>query len=502
MAKDNTIKNPGYNVNPYYSIGIGKLIISLLLYFPLYSNVMIPIFTYGSLTATSSAVEVEFNDCKYRLLKNISRPMRVDKFVTLYLQSFSGRAKLAVAEQIPNIKTVFENIENKLENKTREKEIDLNIIPCTLQPQNLTCADTQLTHITCNENPETSRDTINVTHIETPETIQISNTDEKENYECDTVSSEKSENEYSDLNNEHNWRNKNERKTFKRTYLQPRPDFAGVCKRKKIDIAMLQNGNLCESLKDGKDRLIVINTCGFDSIVQLFAAACIHEIFHDFLINATSDMFQFIKNFIDKGPIKSIYRQRAKILRKIGYFVSKNTCNVITVNALSNICNLCEYLLNEEPSCTLQKECGNCKKATTQNLTLDFQIIQSHGYNSIARAIQDYITNNYKECKQCGENVELKVNYHSQLLIECIGDKNVEVALKTFSKTLILNNASFSLIGVVHYSSGRSAKSIGHYTSYALYGDKWILFNDLLKKCRSVTEDNIVNPVVCLYIKN
>ena len=41
--------------------------------------------------------------------------------------------------------------------------------------------------------------------------IYISNMDEKENY--DTVPSDKSANEYSDLNDEYNWRNKNERRT-------------------------------------------------------------------------------------------------------------------------------------------------------------------------------------------------------------------------------------------------------------------------------------------------
>lgn len=51
-----------------------------------------------SLTVTSSAVEAEFNDCKHRLLKNISRPMCVNKFVTLHLKSFPGRTKLAIAE--------------------------------------------------------------------------------------------------------------------------------------------------------------------------------------------------------------------------------------------------------------------------------------------------------------------------------------------------------------------------------------------------------------------
>jgi len=131
---------------------------------------------------------------------------------------------------------------------------------------------------------------------------------------------DKSENEYSDLNDEHHWRNKNERKTrIKRTYLQPQSDFTGVYERKKIDFAILQNGNLCESLKDGRDGFVVTNTCEFDSIVQLFATACIHTIFNNTFINATSDIFEFIKNFIDKGPCKLIYRQRATLLRKIEF---------------------------------------------------------------------------------------------------------------------------------------------------------------------------------------
>jgi len=112
---------------------------------------------------------------------------------------------------------------------------------------------------------------------------------------------------------------------------------------------------------------------------------------------------------------------------------------------LSNVSNLCELIFKEEPSCTLLKECDNCKKTTTRNLivfNLDFQTIASHGYDAIAQAIQSYTNINHKKCTQYGGK-ELKVNYHSYLLIECIGDTNVEVALKTFPKTMTLHNASF-----------------------------------------------------------
>jgi len=50
-------------------------------------------------------------------------------------------------------------------------------------------------------------------------------------------------------------------------------------------------------------------------------------------------------------------------------------------------------------------------------------------------------------------------------------------------------------------SSGRNIKSVGRYTAYSLHRDEWILFDDLLKKCSSVTEDDTVNPIICLYVK-
>jgi len=74
-----------------------------------------------------------------------------------------------------------------------------------------------------------------------------------------------------------------------------------------------------------------------------------------------------------------------------------------------------------------------------------------HEYDAIVQATQSYTTINHKKCTQCRGKVELKVNYHSHLLIECSGDTNVKIALKTFPKRITLHNASFSLVGVIHY---------------------------------------------------
>jgi len=88
----------GVDINPYYCPAMAQKIKYLLPYFPLYSGIMISKFGFGKINASSSAVESEFNDIKHRLLKYNLQSMRIDKFLTVHIQSFSGKAKLAMSE--------------------------------------------------------------------------------------------------------------------------------------------------------------------------------------------------------------------------------------------------------------------------------------------------------------------------------------------------------------------------------------------------------------------
>lgn len=72
--------------------------------------------------------------------------------------------------------------------------------------------------------------------------------------------------------------------------------------------------------------------------------------------------------------------------------------------------------------------------------------------------------------------------------------------LKTFPKIIKIDDVTFTLIGIIHYVADQST-SIGPYTAYTLYGDKWILFDDLLRKCVYVTEETIINLAICMYVK-
>lgn len=61
---------------------------------------MISKFRFGKINASSSAVESEFNDIKHGLLKYNMQSMRIDKFLTVHIQFFFGKAKLAISEDI------------------------------------------------------------------------------------------------------------------------------------------------------------------------------------------------------------------------------------------------------------------------------------------------------------------------------------------------------------------------------------------------------------------
>jgi len=112
---------------------------------------------------------------------------------------------------------------------------------------------------------------------------------------------------------------------------------------------VLQNGNISPVLKVGASNIIVKNTCGFDSIVHILAAACVYDKFKATVDTATTEAFKFIKFFVQLGPTKSIYKMRAEILKNVTCFIQATvTPDIVTVDALSNVVNLCEYVFPEK----------------------------------------------------------------------------------------------------------------------------------------------------------
>lgn len=133
---------------------------------------------------------------------------------------------------------------------------------------------------------------------------------------CPSSSLEKEE--INDLLFEQNWKNKNIPTKIKRSYLQGTPDWNTISIAKNaVEITLLKNDNLCPALPEKNLTYIVQNTCGFDSLLHIFASATMYEPFNITLKTESTEMFSFIRQYVEEGPTKGIYKKRAELLKKV-----------------------------------------------------------------------------------------------------------------------------------------------------------------------------------------
>lgn len=245
--------------NPYYAPQLNKKLKILFSYFPLYSGIMITIFGYGEINASSSAVESEMKDVKHILLKNFSHSMRADKFITTHLNSFIGRSLLAMSTRnelsytADNEQITGNNAINISINKTESTASSIS--------KNYLSENISISPILLKES-KSDTDCESPTHVHNPEGI-------------DNISDDTNE-----PNLEHNWRNKNTGQTKKKkTYLDICPDWdIGNLKNIRIGIANLQNDNICPIISINKKRVIITNVVSIASLALLHAHVLIHFI--------------------------------------------------------------------------------------------------------------------------------------------------------------------------------------------------------------------------------
>lgn len=425
--------------NPYYAPQLSQKLKILLPYFPLYSGVMIPVFGYGKINASSSAVESEMKDIKHVLLKNMSLPLRADKFVTIHLNSFAGRSLLAMANNNELTKTDFQT----LKHSSIKAEYDNS-----------------------KENKSISDDT-------------------------------------NELNLEHNWRNKNTAETCKRkTYLDNCPDWdLNNIKKSRIGVANLRNGSLCSLLTIKKERVTVLNTCGFYSIACIIACACIHESYKNTVETFDTNIMRFVKYFLNEGCKQNTYKLRAEILMNIKHFRTQIDKNIITVDCFSSIGNVAQYVFQSNPSYIETKSCNICSKFTIRQsviVPININVIKEHGFKELSKAIKEGMPSDKSLC--CNQLVSKNIKYGTQIFIEYDPTENEmqqKIRLTEFATKLQFDDNTFILAGIVARYGGTEN---GHYVGYSYQNTQWIEFDDLVKNTKYKTKEFKIIPHLLIYI--
>lgn len=89
----------GTGINSMYLPSLVPLIIKCIKLLPLWSGLMIPVFSYGSETASSAAVESSFNKIKNTTFKHISLPTDLEIFLEHHITSLRGSSLLRSCQQ-------------------------------------------------------------------------------------------------------------------------------------------------------------------------------------------------------------------------------------------------------------------------------------------------------------------------------------------------------------------------------------------------------------------
>lgn len=419
---------------------------------------------YGSQKPTSAAVESEFHDLKNRILKDVSKPIRIDKFISRHISTFSGKIKIGLAGHISNnVEPVSDRTVDQLE-----------------------------------ENPNNSSDTEEV--IIDKESLEIEESlIQKKNKRLSSSGDEFEE--LHELRQEENWKGKNNKKK-RSNYTDPMPHFDPTLQPTNT-LPLILNGTSCKNVRfDGKI-FVLTNTCAFDSICQIFVSAIKYNPHYKKVVFGLNvPILKTASILIEKGLKSEFYNERALLLYNLPiYNAEKGKSNVITIKGDINIGNLGVALFTASPSCIVTSRCSQCKKSSTRSYVTISANIDSlkEGFHKLNEAVENSFPD-VKEC--CGELKEESRNYGPHLLIETdIGENNL-ICLQNISLQLNLNTVCYELAGIVTYSGSFRKNSMGHYTACVPVSENYIQYNDSSKKAFVRDKNYKINAHLCIYIVN
>lgn len=510
-------------MNGYHCPKFAKKLKVLLVYFPLFSEVMRGVFGYGSVNATSAAVESEFNDLKNRTLKNVSSSLRVDKFVATHILSLPGKLKLAMAST--EIEKTYDSIDDRdkrrhqpdtevsSEYSYREKETST---PIEIIEQNAT--EIESSQALCNSNISIENETCE------GQTVSLSGENESvlmvQNDSPERHDSKKSSSvplliasEYIDdgtlidvdeIRAEHNWRNKNENRKKPFRYADPCPWFNATMTF-YADLPIIPNGNVCSVVRDKGQSISVRNTCSFDSLCQILAFAASHNAaYKDKVTTSTSPIFSCVHELLGPGLSSKFFAMRANILNIPQLKPNNHRNSIIKIVATSNAGDMASWMLKDDPSYVRTKSCPTCKKESVKRsviMSVDFDKWIENG----ACRILDALNWDDSRTRPCCEQLPIcNVQYGPHILIETdIGGDKREPLMDFPDHLTIPGHETYQLTGVVAYEGSYKKNSVGHYTAYIKTASSWLLFDDTKAKAKPqyIGRDIEVQADLCIYVR-
>jgi len=290
----------GSGINPLYLPSLVPILIKTMKLLPLWSGIMIPIFGYGDELSSSAAVKSSFKKLKIVTFKHIPLPTDLETFLENHIKSLKGASVLRVSKN--NFQSSSCPIVSKLNNKQllstsiisddfnilSENEDNQNLSSPSLVTHNVNNLDSlsplfvlsKLNNIEC-EDRVTSPYGLYVEEelVNGKNVIETSNKPPSDyDHEFPTLRFFNVPHD-SHLNEEsravESWNRKSNKQRKNTSYLNPNSHIRHLdlnTSRTKKTLPILKNGSRFTELKSCKSKegkVILSNTCAFDSLTSL-----------------------------------------------------------------------------------------------------------------------------------------------------------------------------------------------------------------------------------------
>lgn len=269
-------------------------------------------------------------------------------------------------------------------------------------------------------------------------------------------------------------------------------------------IPVLQNGLLSDLDKIllGTKLVRVVNTCAFDSVFQVFLAACAeYECLLNFIkIHNDNSFFNMLKSNVNRKFSTNIYQERANILSKI-FKIKSQGLHTGIVNCVTAAYEMYEHLVKKSVDITEKKSCFKCGHSEISRKTV--LIINSNQIKLPTIIYETLVKNRRCSVPDCGGDT-FKLTESCGRFIGCdvMVSQNFKMNISEIAQNLIIiinsEKVTYSLLGFINFYP--SSTGLAHFTGF--YKNKqgvWTEFNDMKIRSILVGQNCAVSPHLVIY---
>lgn len=454
--KNSKIK--GNRLSAYYLPDLSRDILRYSKHFPLWSNIMQPIFRSPYKNASSAAVECDFSELKNKILRFDSQPTTADRFISKHLVNIENNCKLFRSSQLRHDKEEISILHSYTNTKINNKfEVDEVESYTSSEDKVPNISDSLYTYSVGNsirdndtdntKNNNDIKNTIKVQEIESEDEISTI-IDHYDNDEMNAVENWRGQGDNEDIELLYKVKTIKKKKKRITKYMDSTPEIEMILNKKTRSQSntLLLNGNMTTCLRVSNKRYIVHNTCPFDAVAAVITMAYIdYPQYKHFVDSSENQFLKFCKNLAINGTSQHIYKERLQILKQI-FKEDDGVTEIKLIDARCNVLFLVTKLFINAPSAIENVHCSNnnCPYFNIKRNSPTIIVRFKNGIECLEKSLHTYTLTKNTKCNEsiCKGNVETTIDLQEHIFVETdvLGDI-AQFSLTDFPPTLLVHNA-------------------------------------------------------------